>query len=250
MICGIGLRIRWMAAARTGALPVIMAALWLVASGTHLAAQDLEPSVNAASVIDFPTALDQPTPNILHGTFEVFDLASPDLRPTGLTYGHQWNNVEVLTDAYWQPQTRTFDYADAMAKVRAINIDAQQTYIAFGAIARWSDQPGKTETVLDNKPYSLLAILTTELYPIESWGAFLLNVYLDNRYADAGLKVQLYPLIKLVAETDYHYGDINDDPHKWRNKVGVQFDGDKNFYMQLLYDDAGNHVRVQMGTGF
>lgn len=250
MIYRIGLRIRWTATAKARVVGALLAGLCLAGNGTRIAAQDLEPSVNAASVIDYPTALDQPTPNILHGTFEVFDLAAPDLRPTSMSYGHQWNNVQVLADAFWQPKARTFDYADAKAKVRAIDLDSEQTYIAFGAVARWSDQSGKMETVLDNKPYSLLGILTTELYPIESWGAFLLNFYLDNRYADLGLKVQVYQSIKLVTETDYHHGDINDDPHKWRTKVGVQFDNDKNFYMQLLYDDAGDHLRVQLGSGF
>lgn len=213
-------------------------------------AQELEPSVNASSIIDFPTALDQVTPNIIHGTVETFDLAAPDLRPTAVGYGHQWGVFELLTDMYWQPQTRSFSYAEAKAKVRTINIDSQRTYIAFGAIARWTDQTSKHETVLDNKPYSLLGILTTELYPIDAWGAFLLNFYVDNRFADLGLKVQLYDAIKFVAETDYHHGDVNDLKNKWRSKAGVQFDGDKNFYMQLLYDDGGNHVRIQLGGGF
>jgi len=213
-------------------------------------AQELEPSVNSAFIIDFPTALDQVTPNFVHSTFEAYDLAAPDLRPAEVGYGRQMGVVQLTADAYWRPQVRSFDYAEAKAKIRTINIDAQRTYIAFGAIARWTDQTSKDDVAIDNKPYSLLGVVTTELYPFDSWGAFLLNFYLDNRFADVGLKVQIYDTIKFLAETDYHHGDVNDLKNKWRSKAGVQFDGDKNFYMQVLYDDAGNHIRLQLGGGF
>jgi len=225
---------------------VLVLVLW---SGA-LTAQELEPSVNSASVIDFPTALDQLTPNMVHGTVESFDIAAPDVRLTNLSYGRQWQQAQLLVDSNSDPKTRDFEFAEFKAKVRAISIDAERTYIALGVVARWTDTTDKEKTELDNKPYSLLGIVTTELYPIESWGAFLVNFYLDNRFASLGLKVQIFQSVKAVTENDYHLGDVNNARKKWRSKLGLQFDGDRNFYMQLLYDDAGNHIRIQMGAGF
>lgn len=215
-----------------------------------LTAQELEPSVNSASVIDFPTALDQVTINMVHGTVEAFDIAAPDLRLANLSYGRQWGQAQLLVDTNSEPKTRNFEYAEFKAKVRAISIDEQHTYIALGVVARWTDATDKEKIELDNKPYSLLGIVTTELYPFDAWGAFLVNFYLDNRYASLGLKVQIFQSVKIVTENDYHLGDVNHAPNKWRSKAGLQFDGDRNFYMQLLYDDAGNHMRIQMGAGF
>jgi hypothetical protein len=224
--------------------------LALLSWSAPLEAEELDLAANPAGVIDYPTALDQSTPNILHTTFEVFDLAAPDLRPTNLGYGRQWGNLQLLADMNWQPLARDFDHAEVKAKLRAVSFDQQQTYIGVGAVARWTDRRGKDKAVFDDKPYSLLGVVTTELFPFEAWGAFLVNFYLDNRFADLGLKTQIYQSIKLVAEADFHHGDVNDAPRKWRSKAGLQFDGDKNFYMQLLYDDEGNHMRVQLGGGF
>ena len=238
----------WWCASKAGVLGAAVLALAGWSSPSF--AEELDLAANPAGVIEYPTALDQITPNLVHGTLEIFDLAAPDLRPANLGYGRQWNNVQLLADMTWLPLERAFDHAEFKAKVRAIGFDAQRTYVAFGAIARWTDQNSKWKAVLDDRPYSLLGIVTTELYPIDAWGAFLVNFYLDNRFADLGLKVQLYQSIKLIAESDYHHGDVNNAPHPWRFKGGLQFDGDKNFYMQLYYDDAGNHTRVQMGWGF
>jgi hypothetical protein len=239
---------RWTQAAFLAA--ALAAALAAPAGRAAAANDELDLSANPAGIIQYPTALDQLTPNSVRGTLEIYDLAAPDLRPANLEYGRQWNNVQLLADMDWQPRARAFDHAEAKAKVRAINFDTQRTYIALGAIARWTDQTSKWKPVFDNRPYSLLGILTTELYPFDAWGAFLFNFYVDNRFADLGLKVPLYESIKFVAETDYHHGDVNNAPRKWRNKAGLEFDGDKDFYMQLFFDDAGNHTRVQMGWGF
>jgi len=223
----------------------------LIAIVPSARAEELEPGFNTAGVIDYPTALDQRTPNVLHGSLGLIDLAAPDVRPVNLRYGRQFANLQLLADIYWRTEpVREFDYAEAKAKLRVVSLEAQRTYIAIGAAGRWTDQRGKDETHLDNKPYSLLGVLTSELYPFDEWGAFLVNVYLDNRFADAGLKVQLYQNIKFVTELDYHHGDVNDNSKKLRTKAGFEFEGEQNFTFQILYDDAGNHARIQIGTGF
>jgi hypothetical protein len=235
-----------------GACALVALAMLAVSAVPRRAAaqEDLEPSLNAASIIDFPTALDQSTPNVIQGTTEIFDLTSPDLRLASVHYGRQWNNVQFLGDATWDPKFRTFQEAEARVKVRAINLDPQKTYIGVGVVARWTDQAGKRKSELDDLPYSLLGVITSELYPVENWSPILVNFYVDNRFADAGLKVQLYQGIKAVTEVDYHLAGDSTDVPRWRTKAGLQFDSDKNFYLQLLYDDAGDHLRLQFGAGF
>lgn len=232
------------------AWPALLLAAALAAAPAAWA-EELEPGVNAAGVIDFPTALDQPTPNTLHGTLDFIDLAAPDVRPVNARYGRQFGNLQLLADINWRTEpVREFDYGEAKAKLRVVSFEAQRTFIAIGALGRWTDQKSKDEARLDNKPYSLLGVLTTELYPFDQWGAFLLNFYVDNRFADLGLKVQLYQGIMFLTEVDYHHGDVNDAPNEWRTKAGFEFAGGQNFYTQILYDDAGNHARIQIGTGF
>jgi len=226
-------------------------ALTLLTAGRPAAAEELDLGTNSAGIINFPTALDQRTPNLLQGAVELVDLATPDVRFANLRYGRQVGSLQLLADVYDSTEpAREFAYAEAKAKLRVISLDALHTEFAVGALARWTDQRSKDDTLLDNKPYSLLGVFTTELFPFEQWGAFLLNVYLDNRFADAGVKVQLYEGIRFVSETDYHIVDVKDDPHKWRFKAGLEFDGDRNFYAQILYDDIGNHARLQIGSGF
>ncbi len=232
-------------------LAMVLLVLALLVAARPAAGQELDPGVNTASVIDFPTALDQRTANMLHGTIDIVDLSAPDLRLANLRYGRQLGSLQLLADVYGRTEPkRELDYAELKAKLRILNLDAQRTYFALGGLARWSDQHIKDETRLDNKPYSLLGVFTTQLFPFDQWGAFLVNVYLDNRFVDAGLKVQIYEGIRFVTESDYHHGDSNDDPHKWRFKAGLEFEGERNFYAQIFYDDVGNHTRLQIGTGF
>jgi hypothetical protein len=214
------------------------------------AAAELDPGANTAAVINTPTALDQPAANMARGILEIADLSAPDLRLASLGYSRQLGNLQLLLDAYARTQPRNFDRAELKGKLRIVNLEALHTHMAIGALARWSDQEGKDAARLDNKPYSLLGVLTTEIFPFDQWGAFLLNVYVDNRFANAGLKVQLYEGIKFVAETDYHHGNVAAEPRPWRYKAGLEFEGDRNFYAQLFYDDDGNHTRLQIGSGF
>jgi hypothetical protein len=241
-------RMAWSTVA-VASLAILLAAA--LAATPAARAEELEPGMNTAGVIDFPTALDQKTPNVLHGSLELTDISAPVVLPVNARYGRQFGNLQLLADIKWRTEpVREFDYGEAKAKLRVVSLEAQRTYFAIGALGRWTDQKSKDETSLDNKPYSLLGVVTTELYPFDEWGAFLLNFYVDNRFADAGLKVQLYEGIKFVTELDYHHGDVNDLGQKWRTKAGFEFESEQNFYFQILYDDAGNHARIQLGTGF
>lgn len=214
-------------------------------------AQELEPGTNAAGVIDYPTALDQPTRNLVRGSLALVNVATPDLRPASAGLSHQFGSLQVLADLYWAAEpVRQFNYAEGKAKLRILNLDAQRTYLALGVVSRWTDQQSKDAAQIDNKPWSLLGVMTTELFPFEEWGAFLVNLYLDNRFFDAGLKVQLYQGIKFVSEVDYHHGDVNDQSQKWRTKAGFEFEAEQNVFFQILYDDGGNHARAQLGWGF
>jgi len=213
--------------------------------------------INSAGVIDFPTALDQPTTHAFHGTLEIFDLSEPDLRPVNFRYGFQLGNLQLLADSYWQTDPKKFDHLEAKAKLRILNLDEYRTYAAIGFLARYVDQKDKEPAVIDDRRYSLFAIATTELYPIANWDAFLFNFYLDNRFADVGLKVPLYQFIRFVAEEDYHHG-LNEDlknltdnqKERWIGKIGIELEGEQNFYVQFYYSTVGDHVRLQIGTGF
>ena len=224
---------------------------------------DPDKGVNAASVIEYPTALDQTTTNTISGTVAIFDLGEPDLRPVNLRYGFQVGALQLLADSYWQTDPKEFDHIEAKAKLRVLSLDEYRTYLAFGVLARYVDQKDKEPAVIDNKRYSLFGIVTTELYPFANWDAFLFNFYLDNRFADVGVKVPIYQFIRVVAEGDYHHAltetvekaskaDKNDDNdlNRWDSKLGIELEGDQNFYVQLYYATAGSRVRLQVGTGF
>src|SRR3972149_6485613 len=57
----------------------------LLAAGAAGAAE-LQPGLNAAGIIAFPTALDQPVNNTIQGTIAVFDLGEPAVRAQNLRY--------------------------------------------------------------------------------------------------------------------------------------------------------------------
>ncbi len=222
--------------------------------------------INTAGVIDFPTALDQPTTHTFHGTLEVFDLGEPDLRVQNMRYGFQLGNLQLLADGYWGTDPKKFEHGEAKAKLRVLNLDEFRTYAAVGFLGRFVDGTGKArdekaKAVLDDKTYSLFAVVTAELFPVAHWDAFLLNFYLDNRFGSLGLKVPVYQFIRAVAESDYHHA--GDEKDRWRSKVGVELEGEQSFYFQVYYADHADNgsakskdpktqgrVRVQIGTGF
>jgi hypothetical protein len=230
---------------------IVGLALLLACWGPGITALAADPhtTVNLAGVIDYPTALDQSAANIASGRTEAVDLGAPDLRLANLRYGRQFGNLQILTDAYWlSTPVRQFDRAELKLKLRVLTLDGVNTSFALGALARGTDQSGKDQPAIDNKPYSLLGIVTAELLPFPRWGPWLVNFYLDNRFADAGLKVQLHPAIQFVAEVDYHHA--NPDDQRLHSKAGFELEGEQNFYLQFLYSDDAQHMLLQLGTGF
>jgi len=228
---------------RTGCLLALLLGLAL-----PVRALELSPSINTASLIEFPTALDQRVDNTLHASVELVDVGEPDLRAENVRYGHQVGNLQALLDVHilTEPE-RKFDYAEARAKLRVFNLDRQRTYVALGALARLTEDK-EGEARIDHRPYSLLLIITTELLPTDKWGGFLTNFYLDNRFANLGFKVQLYDQLKAVAEVDYlHSTDVDD---RFDGKVGIEIEGEQNFYLQLYYKDSLGHALLQIGTSF
>lgn len=219
-------------------------------SGATALAFELEPGVNTASVIEYPTALDQYLQHTVAGTIEVFDIGEPDLALENVRYGVQFGALQVLGDVYLLTEPdREFDHGILRAKLRILYFEPERTSIAVGGLARFSDGTDEGDERIDNRPLSLLAVITSELFPFQEWGGFLVNGYLDNRVANVGLKVQIYRFIKAVAELDYFHSSPNIDD-KEQLKGGIEIEGETNFYIQAFYAERLDHLLIQIGVGF
>lgn len=220
-----------------------------VFTAPHAAAYELEEGVNTAGVISYPTALDQPINHAIHTTIELTDIVKPELHLYNFRYGYQLGNFQLLGDLVYLPgPVNEFNHLEIKAKMRVISLDEFRTYIAFGLLGRYVEDEKEAPWRIDDRPASLFTIMSIELFPLDSWGGFLINMYLDNRVFSSGIKVQLYPSIQYVLEgTRYHQvqGDEN-----WHSMTGVEFSGEQNFYFQILYSDVGANWFVQIGTGF
>lgn len=226
----------------------LLAGIAVCGGAGNVAAYELEPGVNTAGVIEYPTALDQFLPHTVHSTIEIFDLGKPDLALENLRYGFQVGALQLLGDIFLLTDPdRKFDHAVLRAKLRVLHFDPQRTSIAVGALARLTDSRAGEERT-ENKPLSLLGIVTTELFPFREWGGFLINGYIDNRVAVAGLKVQIYRFIQAVAEFDFfHSSDIDD---REQTKAGIEIEGETDFYFQIFWAERSERALVQVGVGF
>lgn len=215
-----------------------------------LFAYELEPGINNAGVIEYPTALDQTLQHTAAATVEIFDLSKPDLAFENARYGLQLGALQFLGDIFMETEPdRDFDHAILRAKLRILYFENERTSIAVGGLARITDGSNEGDERIDNRPYSLLGIVTTELFPFEEWGGFLINAYLDNRVLNAGVKVQIYQFIKAVGELDYYHSSSHIDD-KEQTKLGIEIEGETNFYIQAFYAERHNHVLIQVGAGF
>lgn len=210
---------------------------------------ELEQSVNQAAVSAFPTAFDQPTRHLAQVVLEMTDVKEPIVNLASLRYGFQFRNFQLLTESRYQlAPEHEFDYLQVRGKLRVLNLDEFRTYMAVGLLGRYVQYNSEIAWRIDDHPTSLFVILTMELFPLQDWGGFLLNFYLDNRYFNTGLKVQLYPSIQFVAEGDYLHNTWRED--KFSGRVGFDVSGENSFHFQLLYSDEGKHVLTQIGFGF
>lgn len=225
----------------------------LLASGlmgaTVAAAYELEQGLYAAGVIDFPTALNQPTTHTFHGSLELTDISKPVLNLYNFRYGFQTGAFQLLSDFNWSvAPIKEFDYGQVRAKLQVLALDEYRSYLAVGLMGRVVANAADRPTRIDDRTASLFIIETIELYPFDSWGGFLFNFYLDNRHFNFGLKGQIYQSIQGVAEVDVRHSTTN--PDKVHGRGGVSFENLQNFYFQILYLDVGSHAVVQVGTGF
>lgn len=229
-----------------------IAALVLLASAVlpRLApAFELEQGVYQAGVIDFPTALNQPTTHTIHTTLELTDIAEPVLNLYNVRYGFQHGAFQLLTDLHYTIEpVHEFDYAEVKAKLQVLALDEYRSYLALGLLGRGVQKSRERPYRIDDRPMSLFLISTFELYPFQNWGGILANFYLDNRWVTLGLKVQLYQSIQAVGE----FSRLHSTERTKRNyaRAGVSFEGVQNLYFQLLYANEGEHWLAQVGTGF
>ena len=211
---------------------------------------ELEPGVNTAGVIEYPTANDQFLRHTIAGTIELIDIGKPELALENVRYGLQLGALQLLGDVFFltEPDWK-FDQGTFRAKLRILQFDAERTSIAVGGLARFSDGTEEGDARIDDRPYSLLGVVTTELFPFQEWGGFLINAYVDNRVLDGGLKVQIYRFIKAVFEVDYFHSspDLDD---KVQTKGGIEIEGETQFYIQAFYSERFDHLMVQIGVGF
>ncbi len=231
--------------ARTAGLFVLLAALPLVA----VPAAELEPGVNQAAIIKFPTALNQSTTHTVHLAVELTDIAKPDLHLYDVRYGFQHGAFQLLADLnYAIEPVREFDYAEVKAKLQILSLDEYRSYVAVGLLGRGVEDARERPARIDDRTASLFAISSFELFPFARWGGTLLNLYLDNRFVTLGLKTQLYQGIQFVGEWEHLHSTERTDKNNGR--AGVSFETLHNFYFQLLWTDQGKHALAQVGAGF
>lgn len=229
----------------------ICCCVWVACATGRAAAQgyELQPGVNHAGVIEYPTALDQYTPNTVHGTVEIVDLAEPDLALPNLRYGRQIGALQLLADAYARTEPeREFERVEVRAKLRVFTFAPERTSVALGALARFPNDD-EAEQRIDERPASLLGIVTSELFPLSGWGGFLVNLYLDNRVGVLGLKTQVFPRVKAVGELDYFHSPTY-DLDRYQHKLGIELEGENSFYFQVYWADVTGEFRAQVGVGF
>jgi len=205
-------------------------------------------SVNAAGMIDFPTALNQTNDHSVAATIDVFDIGEPDLRIENFRYGYQWGDLQLLLDthALTRPE-RDFDYTELRVKLRVLPLDELRTTLALGLLGRSTFEDERWARIDDRKA-SLFFALTNQAYLFGSL-PMMTNLYLDNVFASLGVKMEVYQFIMAVLEMDY-YHTMSWLEDRERGKIGIEIDGEQNFYFQVFYAHPNKHALIQIGTGF
>ncbi|HKI98751.1 MAG TPA: hypothetical protein VKB51_09785 [bacterium] len=232
-------------AARAAGLLLLLAVLLPAA----IQGAELEQGINQAAIINFPTALNQPTTHMLHTTLELTDIGKPELNLYNVRYGFQHGAFQLINDLNFAIEPlHEFDYAEVKAKLQVLSLDEYRSYVALGLLGRAVRHADERQARIDDKPASLFVVSTFEIFPFQNWGGFLFNVYLDNRFLTLGTKVQLYQSIQFVGEVEHLHSTLRKD--KTNARAGVSFEGLQNFYFQLLWTDQGKHLLAQVGAGF
>lgn len=229
--------------------------LWALAALTLLApvpgAWGVEPAsgVNSAGVIEFPTALDQTRTHTFHASLEIFDIGEPDLRLQNVRYGYQLGNFQLLTDIHvMTTPERDVDFGEIRAKLKVLPLDEFATDVAIGLLGREAkDEAG--EERLDDSSASLFAVITSQFHPLDDAGPLLVNFYLDNVFASLGWKFEFYQFVQFIGEVDFLHS-LAEAEDRTVSKVGIEMEGEQNFYFQLYYSDRNENFLLQLGTGF
>lgn len=222
---------------------LFLCGLWGTAWGIDPAS-----GINSAGVINYPTAIQQTNDHTFHTTLEIVDLGEPDLRFQNIRYGYQLGDFQLLTDIHLLTMPdRELDYAEVRAKLRVLPIDEIRTDLALGYLVRYAEEEDDLVRI-DNHKASLFLIVTTQAYLFGSY-SLLTNFYLDNLNANLGLKLEVYQYILLALEADYLHSmpDVED---RSTGRLGLEIEGEQNFYFQIYYDDATEHMMFQLGSGF
>jgi hypothetical protein len=206
-------------------------------------------SIYSAGVIRFPTALDQTEDNTFHGTVEIEDIGEPDLAMSNARWGLQIGNFQLLTDLHLETEPgEAFDFGEIRGKLRVLPLDEISTDIAVGLLFRFAESGEKQR--FDDKEASIFGIITTQLDIIpDAEEPLMLNLYLDNLFVSIGIELGVYQFIKVVAESDYLHS-TTDVPDRSTGRLGIEIEGEQNFYFQLFYTDSTENFVVQVGTGF
>ena len=221
--------------------------LILTISGTGTA-WAVSSSIYSAGVIRFPTALDQTEDNTFHGTIEIEDIGEPDLAMSNARWGLQLGNFQLITDLHLETEPgEAFDFGEIRGKLRVLPIDEISTDLAVGLLYRFAESGEKKR--FDDRDSSLFGILTTQLDLIGDTEPLLLNMYIDNLFFSIGIELGIYQFIKVVAEGDYLHSRT-DVVERGSGRIGIEIEGEQNFYFQLFYSDRTDNALVQIGTGF
>lgn len=231
-------------------LPACVLGVCLLVSGIPGSAQvwAVTSSIYSAGVIRFPTALDQTEDNTFHATVEIEDVGEPDLAMANARWGIQFGNFQLITDLHLETEPgEAFDFGEIRAKLRVLPLDEISTDIAVGLLGRFAESGEKQR--YDDRTASLFGIVTTQLDVISDAEPLMLNLYLDNLFFSIGIELGLYQFIKVVAEADYLHS-VTDIPDRNTGRIGIEIEGEQNFYFQLFYSDRTENTLVQIGTGF
>lgn len=203
--------------------------------------------VNSAGVIDFPTSLDQTKQHTFQGTIHLVSIPDTDLQPSNFRYGLQLGNFQLLTDIHMNTvDDRGFNYGEIRAKLKVLPLDDLRTDISVGLLGRYADSTAG-ETAIDDRISSLFVVVTSQVF-LFGETPMLTNVYLDNLYFSLGVKLQAYQFVTAVAEADYVLSDAVAE--RSFGKIGVEIEGEQNFFFQIFYSSRFNDFMVQIGSGF
>ncbi len=225
--------------------------LALVFLGCAGAAWGLPPEagINSSGVVEFPTALNQTLDHTLDFSLDIVDIGEPDVRLENLRYGYQFGDFQLRLDAHYltEPE-REFNFLELRAKLRVLPLDEYSTDIAVGLLGREVQDEADRERI-DDRSGSLFGVITSRFFLFENTGPLLVNFYLDNLYASLGAKLEFYQFVSAVAEADLLHSRTAAEERSFA-KLGLEVQGEQNFYFQIIYHDRNDNLLFQIGSGF